>query len=139
MYAEKTPSASVTVVTDHKGLTYRSSSFAPNGKAWDIILKPTTLSVTYAVNNDVMDFIIVRFYILYTPIGEPQSRLLEYYEVPIKHNPGQWITMVAPTCYTKGLKITNCTLCDVDMQEEIPVMGNGLLESGHEAGEWVET
>ena len=139
VYAEKTPSASVTVVPIHKGLTYRSSSFAPNGNVWDITYRPTTLSVTYAVNNNVTDFIIVRFHIFYTPIGEPQSRLLEYCEVPVTHNPGQWITMVAPTCYTKGLKITNCTFCNVEMQEEIPVLGNGLVGSGHVAGEWVVT
>ena len=139
VYAEGAPAASVAVAPIHKGLTYRSSSFAPNGNVWEIIYKPATLSVTYAVNNNVTDFIIVRFHIFYTPIGEPQSRLLEYCEVPVRHNPGHWITMVAPTCYTKGLKITNCTFCNVEMQEEIPVLGNGLVGSGHVAGEWVVT
>ena len=128
-----------TVVPMHEGLTYLSSSFQPYGKEMIIDRRPTTLSVKYTVNNDVTDHIVVRFHIFSTPLGAPQAHLLEYNEVTVKHNPGQWITMVAPTCYTKGLKITNCTFCNVEMQEEIPVLGNGLLESGHVAGEWVIT
>jgi hypothetical protein len=136
--AEKN-AATLTVISDHRGLTYRSSSITPDGNRWEILVKPTTLSVTYDVNNEVTDHVVVRFHIFHTPPGAPQTHLLEYYEVPVTHNPGQWITMVAPTCYTTGLKITNCTFCKVEMQKEIPVLGNGLRDSGHVAGEWVVT
>ncbi len=129
------------IIPDHKGLTYRSSSIAGSSK-WEIVPDDsnTALSVTYTVNNDVTDHILVRFYIFSMwPGATPPSKLLECCEIPVVHDPGPWTVIEAPTCTTPGLKTTRCTYCDVEMKEEMPALDGVLSESGHVAGDWVET
>ena len=114
--------------------------FFASNKYWDFdVYSDYTFIAGYHISETVTDNVTASFGVTYYSLGGYAKFLSKSVEIPIEHEPGPWTIITEATCTAPGMKTANCTYCMVEMKEEIPVLDNGLLESGHVAGEWVVT
>jgi len=52
----------------------------------------------------------------------------------VEHTPGEWTVVTEPGCESSGLQVAYCTVCGMQLEQEIPAIGHDFSAGGSHCG-----